>query len=62
MTLEEFEKLIEFSEKGLELLKEIGDREAESKSYFNLANAYGRLNNVEKTIEFSEKGLELVKR
>jgi tetratricopeptide (TPR) repeat protein len=55
------DKAIEFYEKALKIIKDIGNREKESSCYENLGGTYDTLGQYEKAIEFYEKALKIKK-
>ncbi len=55
----EYQKAIEYFEKGLEISTAIGDREGIATNTGNLGTAYLNLGEYQKAIEYFEKGLEI---
>ena len=55
----EYEKAIQYYEKGLELSTAIGDQSGMASSNENMGNAYLILREYQKAIQYYEKGLEL---
>ena len=57
--LGDYEKAIEYCEKGLEKSTPIGDRSGIASNNGSLGNAYFRLGEYQKAIEYYEKDLEI---
>ena len=55
----EYQKAIEYYEKGLEISSAIGDQSGIASNNGNLGNAYLSLGEYQKAIEYYEKGLEI---
>ena len=55
----EYQKAIEYYEKGLEISIAIGDQPGIARSYGNLGNAYCNLREYQKTIKYYKKDLEI---
>ena len=60
-SLGKLEEAIEFHNKFLSIVKEVGDRANEGTGYANLGNAYCSLGKLEEAIEYYNKGLSIVK-
>ena len=59
--MDNFQKVIEYHEKHLEIAQEVGNRSEEGRAYCNLGNAYDSLGNFQKAIEYHEKDLKIAK-
>ena len=59
LSLGEYDKAIEYYEKGLEISHAIGDKSGIASKNGNLGNAYLSLGEYDKAIEYYEKGLEI---
>ena len=59
LRLGEYQKAIEYYEKGLEISTAIGDQSGIANKTGSLGNAYLRLGEYQKAIEYYEKGLEI---
>ena len=57
--LGEYQKAIEYYEKGLQINIEIGERSGKASKNGNLGSAYCNLGEYQKTIEYYEKGLQI---
>ena len=59
--LGDFRKAIEYHERHLKILKEVGDRAGEGGAYGNLGIAYHSLGDFQKAIEYHERQLKISK-
>ncbi|CAH3192375.1 unnamed protein product [Porites evermanni] len=57
LSLNEFQRVIEYYNKYLIIAKEVGDRAGQGKAYANLGVAYCRLNELRRAIEYTNKHL-----
>ena len=54
VNFKDFQKAIEYDERGLKISKEVADRAGEERAYCNLGNAYYSLGDFQKAIEYHE--------
>ena len=55
----DYSKALEYYEKSLEIVREIGDSELEGKLLYNIGTIYNNLSDYSKSLEYYKKSLKL---